>query len=307
MTLIASGRFNVNNHAHVIGERDGNSVHWFQRFYENRDITRNLTRQGAGRYKLTKAALEKLLMTIPPPDEQLAVIKALDDAAELIDLLERLIAKKQAIKQGMMQQLLTGRTRLPGCTRPWTETRLGEVLMFQAGFPFRSEFFRDIPVGVRLIRNRDLKSDDSIIYYSGEFQAAYIVHKGDILVGMDGDFMPSVWRSPPALLNQRVGRIRPKRCSALYMYFALQAPLAEIQAGTGATTVKHLSHKDVESLTILLPGVVEQEAIAAALSDAEREIAALNARLRKATALKQGMMQELLTGRTRLSVQEPPA
>jgi type I restriction enzyme S subunit len=106
-------------------------VQWFQRFFEHRDITQSLTRQGAGRYKLTKAALEKLPLAIPPPAEQRAITEALDDAANLIRRLERLIAKKQAIKQGMMQQLLIGRTRLAGFDSKWEVRRLGDLLAYE--------------------------------------------------------------------------------------------------------------------------------------------------------------------------------
>lgn len=247
-----------------------------------------------------------ILMPLPVPhaSEQERLGWVVDDLNRQIATLELMIAKKQAIKQGMMQQLLTGKTRLPGYTEPWSETRLRGVLTFQVGFPFRSRFFDEAPVGVRLIRNRDLRSNDSPIYYSGDFMESYVVRPGDVLVGMDGDFAPCLWMSGSALLNQRVGRIRPDTCVARYMYFALRRPLLDLEAGTGATTVKHLSHKDVESLVMFLPSMAEQHAIAEVLTDIEAEVTALHMRLQKAERVKQGMMRELLTGRTRLPVKE---
>src|SRR5690606_7240538 len=143
--------------------------------------------------------------------------------------------KKQAIKQGMMQQLLTGRTRLPGFREQWKETALGEVLTFEVGFPFRADLFTDTPVGVRLVRNRDLKPTDTFTYYTGKFENRYVVRDEDVLIGMDGDFSPCRWRGGRALLNQRVGRLKARRCSASFMYYALIEPLRKLEAGTGAT------------------------------------------------------------------------
>jgi type I restriction enzyme S subunit len=248
-------------------------------------------------------------LPVPRPDiaTQDAIADAMTDVDGLIATLGRLIAKKQAIKQGMMQQLLTGRTRLPDFIAPWREVRLGEVLKFQVGYPFQSAFFTDTPAGIRLVRNRDLKSNDSVVYYRGDFSDSFLVGEGDVLIGMDGDFMPCLWSSGRALLNQRVGRLVPKECHPRFMYFALMVPLQELESGTGATTVKHLSHMDVESIVMELPPIAEQRAIAEVLGDFDHDIGALRARLEKAKAIKRGMMQELLTGRTRLPVAEAVA
>ncbi|WP_083276498.1 MULTISPECIES: restriction endonuclease subunit S [Corynebacterium] len=237
--------------------------------------------------------------------EQKAISSALWEKDDLISSLERLISKKQAMKQGMIQQLLSGATRLDGFTRSWDRTRLGTVLKFQVGYPFPSSGFSKSASGMRLVRNRDLRSNDSVIFFSGVFSEDFILGDGDILVGMDGDFEPIIWRGGPALLNQRVGRlILSRHVNGAYLSYALEKPLLEMQNSTGATTVKHLSHRDVEDLSIPLPPVEEQEAIAQILQDADQEIAALKRRLESARSIKQGMMQELLTGRTRLPVEE---
>src|ERR1019366_7444382 len=93
----------------------------------NRDISTYLTRQGAGRYKLTKATLLRLPCALPPPPEQCAIATALSDVDGLLGGLDRLIAKKRDLKQAAMQQLLTGQTRLPGFHGEWEVKRLGEV------------------------------------------------------------------------------------------------------------------------------------------------------------------------------------
>ena len=105
MTLLVNGKFNVNNHAHLVkGAR--NLTSWFYYFFQNRDLTPYLTRQGAGRYKLTKNTLITIPCALPSPPEQQAIVTALSDMDALITSLGRLIAKKRDIKQATMQQLL---------------------------------------------------------------------------------------------------------------------------------------------------------------------------------------------------------
>lgn len=127
MTLLVSGRFNVNNHAHAV-RGTKNSTEWFYWFFAHRDITQHLTRQGAGRFKLTKATLASIPIALPPTlAEQEAIAAALSDVDELIESLEKLIGKKWQIKHGTMQELLTGKRRLPGFSGKWETKRLGDV------------------------------------------------------------------------------------------------------------------------------------------------------------------------------------
>ncbi len=113
MTLLVSGKFNVNNHAHIV-KGSKNLTAWFYWYFANRDISGSLTRQGAGRYKLTKATLLKLPCAVSSLPEQRAIAEALSDVDGLLGGLDQLIAKKRDLKQAAMQQLLTGQTRLPG-------------------------------------------------------------------------------------------------------------------------------------------------------------------------------------------------
>jgi len=244
----------------------------------------------------------KLLLAWPPElAEQEAIAEALSDADALIESLEQLLAKKRRIKQGAMQELLTGKKRLPGFSGEWKVKQLGDVLRFQVGFPFSSVYFNETGQGIRLVKNRDLKSDDQVFFYSGQFAQEYLVRDGDLLVGMDGDFLSCRWNKGPALLNQRVGKIVARSdLDPVFAYYYLLGSLKDIENATSATTVKHLSHGDIEGIEKTLPTLPEQSAIATILSDLDEEIAALEARLAKASQIKQGMMQELVTGRIRL-------
>ena len=251
-------------------------------------------------------AKERLLeISIPKPimPEQQRIAKALSDLDELIASLEKLIAKKKAIKQGAMQELLTGKRRLPGFAGEWKEQVMKDYVDFQVGFPFSSSYFNGCSLGLRLIRNRDLKSDDQIIYSTELVDASFLVGNGDVLIGMDGDFLPCIWEKGRALLNQRVGKLLfSDSMIDRFALYAFQKPLMELQDGTGATTVKHLSHGDIKKLRVLVPPTKEeQKAVASFLTDLDGEIQQYEDRVLKARQIKQGMKQQLLTGRIRLN------
>ncbi len=179
-------------------------------------------------------------------------------------------------------------------TEGWQPNRLGLALKFQPGFPFLSAGFNDAGKGLRLIRNRDLRSDDIVVFYSGEFDSNFVVKNGDVLVGMDGDFTPTVWEKGDALLNQRVGRILPREDSdQKFLLYLLTLSLRRIEEATARTTVKHLSHSAVEDRDEPIPSLAEQQKIADCLSSLDELIAA---QARKVDALKthkKGLMQQL--------------
>jgi type I restriction enzyme, S subunit len=269
--------------------------HHFSKFAESVSMR-------SGMPKINRAELAEYTMALPPTKvEQEAIADALGDADAFNESLEQLLMKKRQIRQGAMRELLTGKRRLPGFSGEWEVKRLGSVLKFQVGFPFSSAFFNEEGEGIRLVKNRDLKSNDQVFSYSGNLMQEFLVRDGDVLVGMDGDFLPCLWPKGPALLNQRVGRIVPlSGLDRVFGFYYLIEPLKEIENATSSTTVKHLSHGDIVSIEKALPPVEEQTAIAHVLSGMDAEIAELNAKLAKARQLKQGMMQELLTGKIRL-------
>ncbi len=175
-------------------------------------------------------------------------------------------------------------TELGVIPKDWEVVELEQGLSFQVGFPFVSEHFNGDAIGLRLVRNRDLKSDDQIIYYSGKYQIEYVVHNGNVLVSMDGDFLPCIWQKGVALLNQRVGRIITRtNWNEIFLFYLLFEPLSQKQEKTGATTVKHLSHKDIEQMRCPIPPPMEQKAIAEALSDVDALIATLDKKIAKKT------------------------
>ncbi|HEU5054606.1 MAG TPA: restriction endonuclease subunit S [Hanamia sp.] len=176
----------------------------------------------------------------------------------------------------------------------WQVKPLSKELSFQTGFPFDSGGFNIEGIGVRLIKNRDLKADDRITYYNKPFDEKFIVNDGDVLVGMDGEFSPMVWMKGRALLNQRVGRILAKENSDLnFLFYFLSIHLKRIEDTTARTTVKHLSHSDIENINEALPTFPEQQKISSCLSSLDELITAENQKLEALKEHKKGLMQQL--------------
>jgi type I restriction enzyme S subunit len=176
----------------------------------------------------------------------------------------------------------------------WENKPLEEILNFQTGFPFDSAGFNEEGKGIRLIKNRDLKSDDKLVHYSKPYDEKYLVTDGDVLVGMDGDFTPVKWNKGTALLNQRVGRVLTKKKGdeSFFLYF-LSIHLKAIEEKTARTTVKHLSHSVVEKINEPLPKPLEQQKIASCLSSLDEIITAHSQKLDLLKDHKKGLMQNL--------------
>jgi type I restriction enzyme S subunit len=149
----------------------------------------------------------------------------------------------------------------------WATVELGEVCVFLSGFAFKSDLFSAEPNGLPVIRIRDVLPGSSKTFYSGDYQSQYIVERGDILIGMDGEFNRERWKSDPALLNQRVCKAiaRESLVDNGYLYHALPMLLKKIEDETPFVTVKHLSVAKLKSAQIPLPPLDEQRRIAAIL------------------------------------------
>ena len=176
----------------------------------------------------------------------------------------------------------------------WQKVSLSRLLTFQNGCPFSSSDFGEERQGLRLIRNRDLRSEDRVVYYDGHPLPDFIVNDGDLLVGMDGDFTPCVWHKGTGLLNQRVGRILPLGKHVLrFLGYLLEIHLKAVQEDTARTTVKHLSSRTVEGMVVHVPNPDEQQHIADCLGSLDDLIAADGRKLEALRQHKQGLMQQL--------------
>ena len=156
----------------------------------------------------------------------------------------------------------------------WRIARVRDHASIMNGYPFDSELFT-ADNGIPLVRIRDIANDKAGLGYAGNLVPEALIHSGDILVGMDGNFNVTRWRGGDALLNQRVCCIRPTDAvDAGFLYYVLPAPLNLINEFTYSTTVKHLSSFDVLNIHFPYPSLSLQRIIAGYL---DRETARLDA------------------------------
>jgi type I restriction enzyme S subunit len=153
------------------------------------------------------------------------------------------------------------------------KVRLPELCTIQYGFAFDSSEFTDDESFLPIVRIRDVKRGYSETYYRGDFSDEYILHAGDLLIGMDGEFNIARWKSRDALLNQRVCKVVARDgTDEEYLRFALSRALKDIENKTAFVTVKHLSAKELNKLELNVPDYENQNEISLTLSSIERII-----------------------------------
>ena len=160
----------------------------------------------------------------------------------------------------------------------WPIKTLGDLITVQNGYAFDSEFF-SLNGKIGLIRIRDLKSGtDTETCYEGPYDADYVVSAGDYLIGMDGEFRCYEWQGEPALLNQRVCRLRgfDKSLESRFLFYGINKFLKDIEDVTGYTTVKHLSSKSILAIEMPVPPLEEQKRIVKLLDAATAHVTELN-------------------------------
>lgn len=174
---------------------------------------------------------------------------------------------------------------------------LSALVSILSGFPFKSEAFSSDPrEGTPLIRIRDLKNQSPSCGFVGDYDPEYLIGEGDIVVGMDGEFRAVRWTGLPALLNQRVLRIKSSRPDVLddsYLFYRIQIDLKHLETVITGTTVKHLSVKDLRALEWSLPPLDEQRRIAEVLRSLEAAAQASNLLNQKLATAEQMVIDDL--------------
>lgn len=260
--------------------------YWFSSPQGQATISQSAIQTGVPHINL--GILRGLPLLLPPLAEQLRIASSLSGIDALISSLDQLIAKKRDIQQAAIQQLLTGQRRLPGLTEKWEVKRLGEVLRVRHG------------------RNqKEIESDGGaypILATGGEIGRTDVplYEKPSVLIGRKGTIDRPMYRDTPfwtvdTLFYTEIN----SRAVAKFIYYRFL--MIDWYLYNEASGVPSLNAATIENIEIQLPSIAEQTAIATILSDMDTELAALEARRDKAHQLKQGMMQELLTGRIRLA------
>ena len=242
---------------------------------------------GSAQIVVNLGALNKLAIPVPSPTEQSAIATALSDVDALLAAQDALIAKKRAIKQGAMQELLTGKRRLPGFSGEWEVKRLGDVLTIRHG--------RD---------QKAVASPDGqfpILATGGRIGWAnkWLYDKASVLIGRKGtidrpQYMDAPFWTVDTLFYSEL------KTGHVAKFFYYRFCMIDWHVHNEASGVPSLNARSIEQLEVAVPTSKEQAAITAALTDIDTQLTALETQRTKTAQLKQGMMQALLTGRIRL-------
>lgn len=320
------GKFDAHQRVYRIAEfNPGVNGYFFFLYFSSHFYTRIMQMTAKSSVdSVRREMIARMPIPIPPRAEQDAIADALRDMDALIEELERLLAKKRKLKHGAMQDLLTGRRRLRGYSGKWETRTLAELFSFSGGLsasrsqlssvghcylhygdihtsvkPFidvRSEF-QDIPkldVTLKKVSPAALLDDGDVVFVdASEDEEGTSKH----VVIVNPERVPFI-----AGLHTIVAKGRTKDLQKVYRRFCFQTREVKAQFRFFAvgTKVSGVSKTNVGKITIPVPSAAEQEWIGGILSDMDDELTVLEARLTKCRALKHGMMQELLTGRTRL-------
>jgi type I restriction enzyme S subunit len=301
------------------------------------DRLREVVATGNGQPNLNTKLIREIPVPFPSEREQRAIAGALSDVDGLITTLGGLIAKKQAIKQGMLQQLLSGKTRLRGFGKgigfqetdtglipaDWHMQELRNVSTMHGRIGWqglKQSEFTSSPSDPYLITGMNFNDDeiawDEVYHVSRQrydLAPEIQLRSNDVLMTKDGTigkllYVGQIPSPGLATLNSHLLVFRPIENSFVprYLYYQLSSRrfLEHIELNKSGSTFFGISQSAMGKFKIVLPPIDEQAAIAEALSDMDAEISALKRRRNKAIAIKVGMLQELLTGRTRLPVKE---
>lgn len=269
--------------------------------------------QGSTRQRTSISKLKTMQIVIPPAKEQHSIASALTSINNLISSLGKLIEKKKNIKQGAMQQLLTGQIRLKGFSEPWVKRKLGDNATIQRGGSPRpiEAYLTTNRDGINWIKIGDVRPNDKFIRHTAEkiipegISHSRQVYKGDFILSNSMSFGRPYILDIDGCIHD--GWLVIKDYSNTYdmdfLYYILSsnAIFEQYIAMAAGSSVKNLNKEKVANVILFAPqSLAEQRAIATILTKMDNEITALEAKRAKYEAIKQGMMQQLLTGKIRL-------
>jgi type I restriction enzyme S subunit len=279
---------------------------------------------GGNRQGLNFGQIRSFRIPVPPLPEQRTIAAVLSDADAWIESLECLLIKKIHIKQGTMQELLTGKKRLPGFSGKWAMKSLGELFVISGGLTATRDqlsseglcylHYGDIHAAKKAFIDVRLEYQDipKLNIPLKRVPSSALLDSGDVVFvdaseDVEGASRHIVVVNPDGIpfisgLHTIVAKSKTNELEHRYRRFCFQtsAVMDQFKFFVVGTKVSGISKSNIAKVTLPIPPVLEQAAIATILSDMDSEIATIEANLAKARELKQGVMQELLTGKTRL-------
>lgn len=265
-----------------------------------------IARMAAGTkvYGISRTHVAAVSLAVPPIGEQRAIAEAVSDADALIDSLERLIEKKRLLKQGMMQELLTGRRRLPGFSGAWEPKTLGQICDLTMGStPSRKEGSlwggQHTWLSIGDMHGRFVSTSKESITDRAALECR-MVPRGTLLMSFKLSIGRLCFAGTDLYTNEAICAFRNLVADARFLYYLLGVTDFS-QYGKQAVKGYTLNSASLRAVEVTLPDGAEQSAIADVLWATDDEIDALEARMRSSSLIREAMMQQLLTGRIRLT------
>lgn len=314
LAFMVEGKIWVNNHAHVLRPIEPNNRFYICSYLES--ISYDKYNTGTAQPKLNREVCEKILIPVPPMEEQRKIAEILGVWDEAIEKQSRLIEKLELRKRALMQRLLTGRTRLPGFTTPWQKVKLGKIGKFDKGVgvpkeKIVSEGCKAITYGEIYTKYDYVIKDFASYIDSDTAQTSKQISSGAILFAGSGETLEDIGKCVVFIDNDKAyagGDIiifNPSiEVDSLVLSYILNSPVAIAQKrryGQGHSVV-HIYQKDLARIEFELPSLPEQKSIAEVLTVADKEIATHRKKLDALRLQKRGLMQQLLTGKTRVKI-----
>ncbi|MCI9780095.1 restriction endonuclease subunit S [Proteus mirabilis] len=312
-TQFISGKCTVNNHAHILESSSICDSEWFFNYFKHRNITNFLSRQGAGRFKLNKATLEKLPLLVPPLPEQRKIAQILSTWDRGIATTEKLIDASKQQKKALMQQLLTGKKRLidpetgKAFEGEWEEVKLSEIVEVSNKKSTKSNQFPVITSsrkGIYLQEEyfkKQVASEDNTGYKL--VPRGYITYRA---MSDDGLFRFNIQcMLDNSIISPAYGVFKFKdSCNSSFCLEVMNtkqtmSKINRLSQGGTRISFKTSSFKEIP---FVLPSLPEQQKIASVLTTADKEIELLEAKLAHLKQEKKALMQQLLTGKRRVSL-----
>jgi type I restriction enzyme S subunit len=298
--LGAEGKFFASEHAIVVTALVQTDIQWLT--YVLSEMHLNQYSESSAQPGLSVSKLLNLELALPPTKaEQRAIAGALGGVDALLGALEKLIVKKRDLKQAAMQQLLTGQKRLQGSRGAWQVRLLGEGIILLSGHHVLAQHCNIQGVGVPYLTGPADFQNGKIQHTKFTERPTTLCAPKDILVTVKGSGSGTLIIADAAYcISRQLMAIRVSDWDSRFIYYSLLQNASQIKAAS-VGLIPGLSRSDILDQSLPIPPeIVEQTAIAEVLSDMDAELAALEQRRDKTRAIKQGMMQELLTGRIRL-------
>ena len=290
----------VNQHVAIIRVDESKAVNSYLLYYLQwrKSHLLQLASAGATRNALTKGMIEQLEIDLPSLDEQRKVVGILGSIQNKIklnhEINDNLLEQMQALYKSWFVDYRPFGGVMP---TSWTRTGIYSLANIIYGAPFASKQFNTEGNGKPIIRIRDLKDQQFATYTTEVHPKGYLLHPGDIVVGMDGEFRPYIWGNDEAWLNQRVCVLENKRPNGkAFLYFTIKPLLFAIEQTQVATTVIHIGKKDFDAFEIMLPDTELLDAFDAITTPMVEQIVSNSIENKRLAIMYDALLPKLMSG-----------